>query len=49
MRKCIASINALKPAPDFVLMGGDMVFDGSYTAKERLQNQIELFKEVTAN
>src|SRR5215212_7499809 len=30
--KCIASINALQPAPDFVLMGGDMVFDGIYTA-----------------
>jgi Icc protein len=46
-RKCIASINALNPAPDFVLMGGDMVFDGCYTAKEDYQNQIRLFKEIT--
>lgn len=46
-RACIASINALKPAPDFVLMGGDMVFDGCYTAKEDYENQIRLFKEIT--
>src|SRR5438477_7782 len=32
-RRCIASINALGPVPDFVLMGGDMVFDGIYTPK----------------
>src|SRR5215212_5702005 len=46
-KKCIAAINALKPAPDFVLMGGDMVFDGCYTAKDDYQNQIRLFKEIT--
>src|SRR6188508_3873941 len=33
-KKCIAAINAIQPAPDFVLMGGDMVFDGTYTAKD---------------
>src|SRR6476661_3302422 len=32
--KCIAAINAIQPAPDFVLMGGDMVFHGTYTAKD---------------
>jgi 3',5'-cyclic AMP phosphodiesterase CpdA len=46
-RACIRSINALKPAPDFVLMGGDMVFDGCYTAKDDYANQIRLFKDVT--
>lgn len=46
-RACIASINSLKPAADFVLMGGDMVFDGCYTAKEDFANQIRLFKEIT--
>jgi 3',5'-cyclic AMP phosphodiesterase CpdA len=46
-RRCIASINALKPKPDFVLMGGDMAFDGCYTAKEDYANQIRLFKEIT--
>jgi 3',5'-cyclic AMP phosphodiesterase CpdA len=45
--KCIAAINALEPAPDFILMGGDMVFDGCYTAKDDYQNQIRLFKEIT--
>jgi 3',5'-cyclic AMP phosphodiesterase CpdA len=45
--KCIAAINAIRPAPDFVLMGGDMVFDGTYTAKDDYQNQIRLFKDIT--
>src|SRR5215212_400550 len=45
--KCIAAINAINPSPDFVLMGGDMVFDGCYTAKDDYQNQIRLFKEIT--
>jgi Icc protein len=45
--KCIAAINAIKPAPDFVLMGGDMVFDGGYTARDDYENQIRLFKDIT--
>src|SRR3954465_15592898 len=45
--KCIAAINAIQPAPDFVLMGGDMVFGGAYTAKDDYQNQIKLFKDIT--
>src|SRR3712207_3362022 len=45
-RKCIQSINELKPTPDLVLMGGDMVFDGCYTAKDDYANQIRLFKEI---
>jgi 3',5'-cyclic-AMP phosphodiesterase len=48
-RRCIAAVNAITPAPDFVLMGGDMVFDGCYTAKDDYQNQIRLFKEITAD
>lgn len=48
-RKCIAAVNAVEPAPDFVLMGGDMVFDGCYTAKDDYQNQIRLFKGITAD
>jgi 3',5'-cyclic AMP phosphodiesterase CpdA len=46
-RQCIESINGLTPAADFVLMGGDMVFDGCYTAKDDYANQIRLFKEIT--
>src|SRR5689334_1271022 len=45
-QKCIESINAIKPAPDFVLMGGDMVFDGCYTAKSDYENQIRLYKDI---
>jgi 3',5'-cyclic-AMP phosphodiesterase len=45
--KCIAAINTLAPAPDFVLMGGDIVFDGCYTAPDDYKGQIQLFKDVT--
>jgi 3',5'-cyclic-AMP phosphodiesterase len=45
--KCIAALNALQPAPDFVLMGGDMVFDGGYTALDDYKNQIKLYKDIT--
>ena len=47
--RCIAAINALDPAPDFVLMGGDMVFDGCYTALADYQNQLRLFQDITRN
>jgi Icc protein len=43
--KCIAAINAL--SPDFVLMGGDMVFDGGYTALDDYKGQIQLFQDIT--
>jgi Icc protein len=45
--KCIAALNALKPEPDFVLMGGDMVFDGGYTALDDYKNQIKLYQDIT--
>lgn len=41
---CVASVNALAPKPDFVMMGGDMVFDGLYTEKEVYLDQIALLK-----
>ncbi len=46
-RKCIDSINALENAPDFVLMGGDMVFDGLYTELETYKESIQLYKSNT--
>ncbi|MGD9633502.1 MAG: metallophosphoesterase [Pirellulales bacterium] len=46
-RRSIDALNALSPAPDFVLMGGDMLFDGNYTAKNDYQNQLRLFQEIT--
>jgi 3',5'-cyclic AMP phosphodiesterase CpdA len=45
--KCVNSINILDPAPDFVLMGGDMVFDGLYTDFELYEESVQLFKEVS--
>lgn len=47
-QKCIDSINALDPAPDLVLMGGDMVFDGLYTDLDVYQESIDLYKNITA-
>lgn len=46
-RKCIESIRALNPKPDFVLMGGDLAFDGNYTEKAEFVEQIRLYKEIT--
>lgn len=46
-KKCIQSINALDPAPDLVLMGGDMVFDGLYTELETYQESIRLYRSIT--
>jgi 3',5'-cyclic AMP phosphodiesterase CpdA len=47
-RKCIDSINTLDPAPDLVLMGGDMVFDGLYTELDEYKNTIQLYKDITS-
>lgn len=47
-RACVASVNALRPRPDFVLMGGDMAFDGLYTDRDVFEDQIELFKSISA-
>ncbi len=47
-RRCIESINALRPRPAFVLMGGDMAFDGLYTDKGLFEEQIRLYREITA-
>lgn len=44
---CVSSVNALDPKPDFVMMGGDMVFDGLYTEKDVFLDQISLFKAGT--
>ena len=46
-QKCVDSINDLRPSPDFVLMGGDMVFDGLYTDLDVFQESIELYKKIS--
>lgn len=46
-RKCIETIRQLKPKPAFILMGGDMAFDGNYTAKSEFEECVRLYKEIT--
>jgi 3',5'-cyclic AMP phosphodiesterase CpdA len=46
--RCVEAVNRLKPAPDLILMGGDMVFDGNYTAKEEYIDQIDQYTSVSA-
>ncbi len=42
-RACVDAVNGLDPRPDFVLMGGDMAFDGLYTDKQVFLDSIDLF------
>ncbi len=44
---CIDDVNENFPNADFVLMGGDLAFDGNYTAKEEFIDQIDLYKSVS--
>lgn len=46
-QKCIETINALRPKPAFVLMGGDLAFDGNYNEKADFAEQIRLYKEIS--
>lgn len=47
-RACIDAVNHMRPAPAFAIMGGDLAFDGNYTAKADFEEQIRLYKEITA-
>ncbi len=42
---CVEHVRKLNPLPQFALMGGDLAFDGNYTAKEEFSNQIDLYKD----
>src|SRR5688572_3465683 len=44
---CIADVNKNHAKADFVLMGGDLAFDGNYTAKDEFIDQIELYKSAS--
>ncbi|HEU5289009.1 MAG TPA: metallophosphoesterase [Cyclobacteriaceae bacterium] len=44
---CIDAVNKFDKKSDFVLMGGDMAFDGNYTAKEEFIDQIDLYKNIS--
>lgn len=44
---CIDAVNKNNSAADFVLMGGDLAFDGNYTEKAEFVEQIDLYKTVS--
>ncbi len=46
-RRCLESLRDLKPKPAFLLMGGDLAFDGLYTPKADFEEQIRLYREIT--
>ncbi|HPZ98349.1 MAG TPA: metallophosphoesterase [Phycisphaerae bacterium] len=46
-RKCVESVRNLACKPAFVLMGGDLGFDGNYHTKEEFENFIRLYKEIS--
>ncbi|GAB4324351.1 MAG: hypothetical protein Kow0059_19880 [Candidatus Sumerlaeia bacterium] len=45
--RCIESVKALRPRPAFVLMGGDLAFDGNYNEKDEFIDQILLYKDIS--
>jgi len=47
-RQCIESVRALRPKPALAIMGGDLAFDGLYTPKAGFEEQIRLYKEISA-
>lgn len=44
---CIDTVNGKETSSEFVLMGGDLAFDGNYTAKEEFIDQIDLYKSIS--
>lgn len=44
---CIDAVNTYDRTASFVLMGGDLAFDGNYTGKEEFADQIDLYKNVS--
>lgn len=44
---CIDDVNKNHPNAAFVLMGGDLAFDGNYTAKDEFIDQIDLYKTAS--
>lgn len=43
---CVESVNRLNTKPDFIIFGGDQVFDGMYTEKEEYLDQLKVFSQV---
>lgn len=44
---CIDAVNAKETTSEFVIMGGDLAFDGNYTPKEEFIDQIDLYKGIS--
>jgi 3',5'-cyclic-AMP phosphodiesterase len=44
---CVNDVNKYYQKADFVLMGGDLAFDGNYTDKGEFVDQIDLYKSVS--
>ncbi|MBS1682017.1 MAG: metallophosphoesterase [Bacteroidetes bacterium] len=44
---CVQSVNKKYSTSDFVLMGGDLGFDGNYTAKDEFVDQLDLYKNIS--
>lgn len=45
---CVDDVNRSYADADFVLMGGDLAFDGNYTEKEEFVDQIDLYQQISA-
>ncbi len=44
---CIDTVNREEGHAAFVLMGGDLAFDGNYTPKEEFADQIDIYKNIS--
>lgn len=47
--KALRAVESLKPRPDFILTGGDLVFDASAVPSERANSLFRLYKQVLAD
>lgn len=46
-KMCIDDVNKNYASADFVLMGGDLAFDGNYTPKDEFIDQIDIYKAAS--
>jgi 3',5'-cyclic-AMP phosphodiesterase len=45
---CVDAVNKNERSAGFVLMGGDLAFDGNYTPKDEFIDQIGLYKDISS-
>src|SRR5690606_302854 len=46
-RKCIEAVHALSPRPDFILTGGDLLFDVLAQSEKRAKRLFDLYTSIT--